>query len=200
LLRIYHARGTRSMRPIWLCHELDIPVEIITIDFSTTFRDTPEWRALSPAGKVPVLSDGALTMLESGAMVDYILERYGVGRLQPAPGTPESALYRQWCWFSEATLVRPIGSYRLARFPTDGSEKIATEIDEKTHGGIAVVEAALTKSDHLPGPEFSAADIMMGYSLALLANLTLLDERYPRSRAYLERLQARPAFQRAKQA
>ena len=70
-------RGTRSVRPIWLCHELELPVEIEPIDFAPAFRDSAQWRAISPAGKVPAMVDGDLTMFESGAMVDYILERYG---------------------------------------------------------------------------------------------------------------------------
>src|SRR5215472_11044451 len=104
MLRIYHVPGTRSVRPIWLCYELDLPVEVERIDFSQAFRNSPKWRAISPAGKVPALTDDGVTMFESGAMVDFILERYGEGRLRPEPGTAASALYHQWCWFSEATL------------------------------------------------------------------------------------------------
>ena len=75
MLRIYHVRGTRSVRPIWLCYELDLPIEVAPIDFSPAYRNSPEWRAISPAGKVPAMTDGGMTMFESGAMIDYIRSR-----------------------------------------------------------------------------------------------------------------------------
>ena len=95
MLTIYHAAGTRSMRVIWLCHELDLPLTIETVPFTAEFRASDEWRAKSPSGKVPAMEDDGLVMFESGAMVDYILDRYGEGRLRPLPGSHEDAIYRQ---------------------------------------------------------------------------------------------------------
>lgn len=197
MLKIYHAPGTRSVRPIWLCYELDLPVEIVTVDFSPAYRNTPEWRAISPAGKVPVMTDGDLAMFESGAMVDYILERYGAGRLQPAPGTAASAQYRQWCWFAEATLIRPLGLMAFFGPSLQPGEAIAAEARHKVEDCLAMVDQALAETDFLLGPAFSAADVMMGYSLFLLAKFKVLDERYPQAQAYLERLKSRDAFTRA---
>ena len=197
MLTIYHVPGTRSLRPIWLCYELGLPVEVAAIDFSPAYRNSAEWRAISPGGKVPVLRDGDLTMFESGAMVEYILERYGNGRLRPAPGTAESALHHQWCWFAEATLIRPLGTNRFARSKGESGEQLVAEAIEKTRASLGVVEGALAGRDYLLGSAFGAADIMMGYSLELLASLKLLDERYPASLGYLNRLRARDAFQRA---
>ncbi len=197
MLKIYHVQGTRSLRPIWLCYELDLTVEVVPIDFSPTYRNSAEWRAISPAGKVPAMRDGALTMFESGAMVEYILDRYSNGRLRPPPGTAQSALHHQWCWFSEATLVRPLGINRLTRLRGGSSEQLGSEVDQKTHASIGVVEDAVADQDYLLGPEFGAADVMMGYSLELLASLKMLDDRYPNSRAYLSRLRSRASFKRA---
>ena len=73
MLKIYHAPMTRGIRVLWLCHELDIPIEVEMIDFAKQWRARPEWRAISPLGKVPVLEDGDVRMFESGAMMDYIL-------------------------------------------------------------------------------------------------------------------------------
>ncbi len=105
-------------------------VDVERIDFSPTFRNTPEWRAISPAGKVPVMTDGALTMFESGAMVAYILERYCEGRLRPPPGTAESAMHHQWCWFAEATLARPLG-LRVMRQKAESGAAVAAEAEQK---------------------------------------------------------------------
>ena len=113
MLKIYHTPGSRSVRPIWLCFELDIPAQIKRVDAS--YRGTPEWRAISPTGKVPAIEDGYTTICESGAILDYLLARYGEGRLQPAIGSPQCAEYRQWFWFAEETLIRPVGLYRLLR-------------------------------------------------------------------------------------
>lgn len=200
MLTIYHVRGTRSVRPVWLSYELDLPCEIVPIDFSPAFRNSPEWRAISAAGKVPAMTDGDVTMFESGAMIEYILERYGEGRLRPAPGTAQSAAYHQWCWFSEATLIRPLGIARLVRDKPDAPDTLAEEGERKMMDSLAAVEAALSGRDYLLGGEFCAADIMMGYSIALLANFKLLDEGFQNLREYLGRLKARPAFQRAMEA
>jgi glutathione S-transferase len=197
MLTIYHVRGTRSVRPIWLCYELDLPVDVRTIDFSETYRNSSEWRAISPAGKVPAMTDGDLTMFESGAIVDYILERYGNGRLRPPLGTAESALHRQWCWFAEATLARPLGAIRLLRGRAETGEAIVADAEQKIRTCLEVVDAAVADREFLLGSRFDASDIMMGYSLALLAGNGVLDERYPHASAYLTRLRGRDACKRA---
>jgi glutathione S-transferase len=195
MLRIYHAPGTRSVRPIWLCLELGLSIEIKPVDFSAAYRDTPEWRAISPTGKLPALTDGELTMFESGAMVDYILDRYGEGRLRPEAGTAARALCQQWCWFSEATLLRPLGLSALQR---DAPERVVAAALGKAREAIEVVDAALVGRTHMLGPEFTSADVMMGYALAFLEHLKLLDgDAYPRAVAYLARLKMREAFERA---
>lgn len=197
VLKIYHVPGTRSVRPVWLCYELDLAVEVAPIDFSPSFRDSPEWRAISPAGKVPAMTDGDLTMFESGAMVDYILERYGEGRLRPAPGTAESAIHHQWCWFSEATLSRPLGLHRILSSAADPGSALAADAEQKTRTCLEVVDKAVSGRDFLLGSDFFAADIMMGYTLELVRHLEVLDDGYPNALAYLERLKRRDACARA---
>jgi glutathione S-transferase len=185
------------VRPIWLCYELELPIEIEPIDFSPAFRNSQKWRAISPAGKVPAMTDGDMTMFESGAMVDYILERYGEGRLQPTPGTVESAFHHQWCWFSEATLDRPLGPHRLLKSAAARDEAIAADAEQKARACLDAVDQALADRKFLLGSEFGAADIMMGYSLQLVAHLDVLDDQYPNAQAYLERLKSRDACRRA---
>ncbi len=197
MLKLYHVTGTRSVRPLWLCYELNLPVTVERIDFSSEYRSSPEWRAISPAGKVPILTDGAVTMFESGAMVDYILERFGHGRLRPPPGTPESAMYHQWCWFAEATLSRPLGLSLLRTGREHGIEAVLADAQTKVRDCLHVVDEALADRDYLLGDQFGAADIMMGYSLALASNFNVLDDRYPRARTYLDRLKGRDACKRA---
>ena len=200
---IYHVKGTRGFRAIWLCEELDLPYRVEVIDFSPAFRTSAEWRSKSPTGKVPVMVHGDLTMFESGAMVDFLLERYGEGRLAPAPGTPQSALCRQWSWFAEATFARPLGEIvNHNRVAPEGGlvEFVIEDCKDRARICIAAIEDALAESEYLVGDAFTYADIMTGYSLMLASNFDVLTGDYPRTQAYFDRLSERPGFQAARDA
>ena len=199
MLTIYHVPHTRSIRAIWLCEELDVPYEIELL--SPEQRKSEAWRAISPTGKVPAMADsdgnGRFTMFESGAMVQYILEKHGDGRLQPPAGTKESALFLQWCWFAEATLARPLGDVVHHTLLKPEAERIpGVVVDGTARARICLdaLEALLGDQSYLLGDGFSAADIMMGYSLFLAKRLSILDERYPAVLAYQDRLEKRPAW------
>lgn len=197
MVKIYHAPGTRSIRPIWLCFELELDIEIERVDFKPEFLNSPEWRAISPAGKLPILQDDGLTMFESGAMIEYLLDRYGNGRLRPMPGTLESAIYHQWTWFSESTLARPLGINRMLRAREEAGSELAADAIKKVETSLDVVERALEDRDYLLGEAFCAADIMMGYSLELTRRFKILNQDRPTTSAYLERLKMRDACSHA---
>jgi len=195
-MKIYHVPGTRSVRVIWLCEELGIDYEAVPVDFSADYRASPEWRARNPVGKVPVLEDEGLVMFESGAMVQYILDRYGESRLQPPPGTPEHARYLQWSWFAEATFARPLGeivNHRRALPPEQQSEAALAEMRDRATLCLAAVDDAVRDTDYLLGAGFSGADVMMGYTL-LLAERLLPGPLPDAARAYYGRLSKRPGF------
>ena len=196
MLRIYHVTGTRGTRVIWLCEELGLDYEVHTIDFSAQYRATPEWRALNPVGKVPVMTDGDTTLFESGAMMEYLLARYADGRLTPNVSHPDYPLYQQWLWFAEATFARPLGEMvnHAREFP--GDQQIPAVVDEMAARARLCLEAV---SDYMHEreflcSEFSAADIMMGYTL-MLAERLLPDPMPERIMPYWSRLQSRPACQ-----
>jgi glutathione S-transferase len=170
MLTIYHSPMTRGLRVIWACEELGIAYQVKAVDFSAAYRATEEWRALNPVGKVPVMTDGDLTMFESGAMLQYVLDRYGNGRLQPRPGTPEHALYLQWCWFGESTFSRPIGevvNHRRA-FPDAPDQAIMDEMRDRGLVSLAALDQALAGRPFILGDEFSGADIMNAYTVLLV--------------------------------
>ena len=201
MIKIYHVKGTRGIRPIWLCEELDVPYQVEVIDFSPVFRNSPDWRNLSPTGTVPVLTEGDITMFESGAMVDYVLEGYGNGRLVPPPRTLASALCRQWCWFAEATFARPLGEIVNHNRVAPNGETVGFVIDDcKARARLCIdaIESVVSNSDYLVGNSFSAADIMMGYSLLLASKFGVLTDDHPHTKAYFDRLDARPGFIAAK--
>jgi len=199
VLKIYHVPGTRSIRVVWLCEELGLPYERVLVDFSAEYRASAEWRRLNPVGKVPAMTDGDLILFESGAMVETILDRYGEGRLRPTPGSAAHAHYLQWSWFAEATFARPLGEIVNHRrvFGDDSSAPMLHEMRDRSRSCIAAINDALEGQDYLVDGEFTAADIMMGYSMFLARRLNAMDEgEYPNATAYYARLSARPALVR----
>lgn len=201
MIRIYHAPNTRSMRVIWLCEEVAIPYEVVTIDFSRDYRASDEWRAMHPQGKVPVMQDGDITIFESCAMVQYLLDRYGNGRLQPLAGTERAAHYQQWCWFAESSFARPLGDMihhsRLRPEP----ERIPGVVEDarlRAAPCLAATDRHLTERDYLVGDAFSGADIIMAWTLYLAKVLEVLTEASaPNAWRYLANLEARPGYQSA---
>jgi glutathione S-transferase len=198
MLKIYHAPRTRGFRPIWLCEELGVPYQIVAVDMVSPYRKGPEYLKLNPLGKVPALIDSGLTMFESGAIVQYILDRYGEGRLQPVAGTPEHAMYLQWSWYAEATFSRPLGEIvnHKREFADQPLPAVIDEMKSRARACAEVLDAALSGKAWILGNAFCAADIMLG--LTLRSYLRLLEEDLPGNVApYWERLTQRPAYQRA---
>jgi glutathione S-transferase len=201
MITIYHAPGTRSIRVIWLCEELQIPYEVVTVDFSPAYRATPEWRRLNPVGKVPAMTDDGVSMFESGAMVDFILERYGKGRLRPPPGTPDAAQYLQWSWFAEATFARPLGDIAQHTVVKPEAERIPAMVEDGRKRSLLcmdALEAAVPGGRYLIKGTFTASDIMMGYTLILARRFKVLTPTtYPNVNAYMARLETHPGFIKA---
>ena len=197
MLTIYHYRSTRSVRVIWACEELSIPYHLEIIDPSEEYRSSEEWRALSPTGRIPAMADEGFTMFESGAMLQYVLDRYGKGRLVPEPGTADSAHYLQWSWFAEATCSRPIGDYIRHALNTPEAARVPALVDEaraQVTTCLDAIEAALEGADYLVANQFGAADIMVGYTLMVVGLVGLLGNDHPRTSAYLARLSERDGF------
>ena len=195
MLKIHHAPGTRGFRTIWACEELGVPYEVIPVDMSRRFRASSTWRKMNPVGKVPVMSDGDLVMFESCAMTQYVLDRYGEGRLQPRPGTSEHGTYLQWCWFAEATFSRPIGEIVNHRrsFADAANDAVIDEMKERARLSAQAVEEALDGKTYLLGDDFSAADINMGYTIKIFTSL--VDENLsPNIAQYWARLTDRTAY------
>ncbi len=197
MITIYHLPFSRSLRVRWLLEELELPYELETRSFADL--KTPEHLALHPLGKVPVVRDGDLVLFESGAILQHLLERYGDGRLEPKRGTDERSLYWQWFHFAEATLTPPLGLViqHGSRLPEAERSPEALAFGRRSlRQALAVVEAALAGRSWLL-PEFSAADIMMGYSIKLTQLVGQLEDGEPNLRSYLARCEERPAYVRA---
>jgi glutathione S-transferase len=197
MITLHHVPYSRSLRVRWLLEELGLPYELATRSFADLKR--PEHLALHPLGKVPVLVDGNVVLFESGAILQHLLERYGSGRLEPKPGTPERARYWQWFHYAEASITPPLGQIVRHTILLPEAERIPAVVGlARTDAQrlLSPVERALTGQSWLLS-DFSAADIMLGYSLKLASLLRLLGEATPELLAYLARCEDRPAYQRA---
>ena len=198
MIKLYFAPRTRSVRIVWLLEELALPYELERVEFLP-----PEKRFFAqktPLGKLPAIEDGDISMCESGAIVEYILERYGEGRLAPAVGSPDRPRFLQWFHFAESTAFPPIGIIVWLTLYRNDAERHPTVVEDaraRVAMGLGILERELDQHPYLVGEEFSAADIMMGFTLGAAGVLGFLDERFPALNEYMARLGERPAFQKA---
>jgi glutathione S-transferase len=197
-LKLYHAPMTRSVRIVWLLEELGLPYEIEKVEFvrpkSGTFAQN------TPFGKLPVLEDGDTVIFESGAIVQYILERHADGRLAPAIGRPRRGEFLQWMSYAESTAYAPLAGIIWPTLYKDMADRVPEIIDaarERAWEAFEFLQTQLGDRTWILGDEFSGADIMLGFTLEAANVLRVLTERFPGLRAYLERLKARDAFKRA---
>lgn len=196
MLNIYHATGTRAFRVIWVCEELGTPYEITPVDFAASYRASPEWRALNPVGKLPVMQDGDLTMFESCAMMQYVLDRYGDGRLQPAKSDPTYAHYLQWCWFAESTFARPLGEVTNHRREFDPElPDVVAEMKRRAATCVDALNGALADRPYLLGETMSAADLSVCYVLRAFRR-TVTEDLPTNVAAFFERMTALPSYER----
>lgn len=212
MIVVHHLNHSRSQRVLWLLEELGVRYRIERYERDpTTMLAPPALMKVHPLGKSPVITDGKLTVAESGAIIEYLVERYGEGRLSPAVGTPEHLRYRYWLHYAEGSLMSPL----LMKLVFDQVEKapmpffakpIAKAIAAKVKGAFVspnierhldYLEAELKDADWFAGTEFSAADVQMSFPLEAAAARAGLDNSRPRLMDWLERIHARPAYHRA---
>ena len=212
MLVVHHLNNSRSQRVLWLLEELGVPYEIqhYTRDAKTMLAP-PELLAVHPLGKSPVITDGNTTVAETGAIVEYLIEQYGGGRLLPAPGTPEALRYRYWLHFAEGSAMPPLLLTlvfdRIANGPMPFivrpvARAIAAKVmDLMVKPNITrqldFMEAELGRSLWFAGDELTGADIMMSFPLEAAAQRAGLDARRPKLMGFLDRIHARPAYKQA---
>ncbi len=197
MLKVYHAPRTRSIRILWLLEELGLPYVIEKVAF--TPKPMPFGQA-TPYGKVPALEDDGMTMFESGAMVEYILERYGNGRLAPAIGHPDRPAYLQWLHFSESTAFAPVSVVVWMKlYRQDAEQNAALIADAQVRAAVAFefLEQHMGEHDYLLTSGFSAADIMMGFTINAARAFGIIDAKFAKLEAYSKRLAERPALVKA---
>src|SRR6187399_1511747 len=211
-LIVHHLNESRSQRVLWLLEELELPYEIKRYQRDPQTMLAPaSLRAVHPLGKSPVVSDGELVLAESGAIIEYLVERYGNGRLIPPLGSPERLRYRYWLHYAEGSAMPPLllklvfdrvetapvpfFIKPIARAIAGRAKSSFIEPQIKLH--LDYMEAELAKSTWFAGSDFTAADIQMSFPLEGAAARAGLDGTRPKLTAFLERIHARPAYKRA---
>lgn len=212
MITVHHLNNSRSQRILWLLEELELPYEIRRYDRDPqTLLAPPSLQEVHPLGKSPVITDDGWTLAESGAIIEYLVERHGHGRLAPAPGTPARLRYRYWLHYAEGSAMPPL----LLKLVFDRVESgpmpffarpIARAIVRRARSSfiepqiarhLDYLEAELSKFRWFAGDEFSAADVQMSFPLEAAAKRAGLDASRPRLQDFLSRIHARPAYQRA---
>ena len=199
MLKLYHSPQSRSTRPRWLLEEIGAPFEVVKLDLSKQEHKTPQYMKIHPHGAVPALLDGDLVLIESAAICAYLADKFPAAHLAPAVGTPERGRYYQWMFYAMATLEPPILQVFMntVRLPeAERSAQIAEQGRRAFADVAAVLSNALASKPFLLGEQFSAADVMIGSTLAWAQFMGLL-EGHPTLIEYVQRQSSRPAIQRA---
>jgi glutathione S-transferase len=198
MLTVHHLGVSQSERIVWLCEELGIPYELkVYARDAVTRLGPPEYKALHPLGTAPIITDGDVVLPESGAIMEYIIGKYGDGRLSVGPQAPNFADYLFWFHFANASMM-PRQS--MGAQPVAGAEETprARFMRERGEATWKLVEDRLGKVPYFAGDDFTAADIIMGFPLTTMRAFAQHDlAPHPNIRAYLARIGERPAYQRA---
>lgn len=199
MIELWHCKDSRSLRALWTLEELGLDYRLHLLHFPPRLTD-PGYTAINPLGTVPYLTDGDTRMTESSAIAHYLARRYGEGGLAVAPGDPAYGDWLNWLYHSDATLTFPQTLLlRYGRFePKDRRQpQVVEDYTQWFFSRLKLVNARLESHDYLAADRFTAADIAVGYALYLADTIGLGAHLKPQTRAYLDRLTARPAFQRA---
>jgi glutathione S-transferase len=193
MLTVHHLGISQSERIVWLCEELDLSYDLKRYDREPSGAAPPEYKALHPFGTAPVITDNDLVLGESGAIIEYVCQRYAGGRLILGPDHPDYTQFLYWFHFANASMVAGMmmdfTAQRLG----------APVLGNRTDRAFVNAETRLGEVPFFAGESFTAADIMMAYPFVGISGFTTLNfEPYPNIRAYAQKMKERPAFQRAR--
>ena len=197
MLTLHHLNDSRSQRILWLLEELGTPYELKHYQRDAKTRlAPPELEAVHPLGKSPVIVDGDVKIAESGAIVDYIIRRYGKGAMMPAPGSAEYEAYQEWLHYSEGSAMLPLMMHLYVSRLGDAGKPLHPRIDSEMARHLGYVDRALEGREFFVGDALSGADIQMSF-VGEMAKVFDRIAPYPNLAAWLKRMHARPAFQRS---
>ncbi len=211
MIKVHHLNDSRSQRVLWLLEELGLDYEVVRYERNSATRlAPPELIAIHPLGKSPVIEDGDIKVAETGAIFEYLLDTYAEGRLRPSARTEDARRFTYWLHYSEGSAMPPlllalVFSVLPKRVPglirpiikAVSDKTTATLVDPQLRAAVAFWEAELTRSEWFAGDQFTAADIMMSFPVEAGATRAFEIADQPHLKAFLMRIHARPAYQRA---
>jgi glutathione S-transferase len=199
MLKLHFAPNSRAVRSLWLLEELGLEYELNRMDFHPKDLKSDAHRARHPLGRIPVLEDGDITLWESGAIAEYILERHKNGGLKPSSDAPNYPIYLQWFHYCEGMVMPPINTIVVQTIllpPERRDETALGQAQRLLARAVQPVEDDMVGKDYLAG-EFTAADTMLGHAIMMSQRMGIVTDDHPNLTAYIERLKARPALQKA---
>jgi glutathione S-transferase len=199
MIVVHHLNNSRSQRVLWLLEELGIKYEIKFYERDAKTMMAPEsLRQVHPLGKSPVITDADLAIAESGAIIEYLSDRYGNGQLVPVSGTPEYLRYKYWLHYAEGSAMPPlVMRVILNNFGAGDSSVVSGFVAPQIKLHFDYIESELRKNTWFVGNEFTAADIQMSFPLEVVAALPKEVENRPKLKEFVERIHGRPAYKRA---
>ena len=199
MLKLHHAPNSRAGRIVWLLEELGLEYELNRMDFHPKDLKSDEHRKRHPLGRVPVLEDGDVSIFESGAIVEYVMARHGDGGLKPSVDAPTFPEYLQWFHYCEGMVMPPINTIVVQTIllpPDRRDEKVLGQAQRLLTKALEPVNDALAGRDYLIG-DFSGADIMLGHACFMSQRSGCVTDKMTHLLAYIARIAARPAFDKA---
>ena len=194
MLTVHHLNNSRSQRILWLLEELGTPYEIVKYQRMEPIPlAPPELKEVHPLGKSPVITDGGKTIAESGAIVEYLIDTYGKGRMKPKAGTDDYWRYVEWMHYAEGSAMLPLLLALYAAMLGDGAALLRPRIDSEIASNLSYMEAGLGGRQFFVGNDLTGADIQLLFVLQAAGSRL---EPYPALVAYRDRMHARPAYKR----
>ena len=194
MLTVHHLNNSRSQRILWLLEELGTPYEIVKYQRMEPIPFAPpELREVHPLGKSPVITDGGKTIAESGAIVEYLIDTYGKGKMKPKAGTDDYWRYVEWMHYAEGSAMLPLLLALYAAMLGDGAALLRPRIDSEIASNLSYMEAGLGGRQFFVGNDLTGADIQLLFVLEAAGSRL---EPYPALVAYRDRMHARPAYKR----
>ncbi len=201
MITIYHLSTSRSERVIWLMEELGLQYNLERFAREPSMLAPPAMREIHPLGKSPTIRDGDTVLVESGAIIEYIINRHGQGRLAVPVSSPDYARYLQWMHFAEGSAMTQLLLHLFlgGMMPgVDQSAPMVAMVKERTATLLRFIDDELGSRPYFAGQSFTAADIMMVYPFGMVTGFLKTDmAQYPNTQAYLDRIGKRPAYQKA---
>jgi glutathione S-transferase len=194
MITVHHLNNSRSQRILWLLEELGTPYEIVKYQrMAPVPLAPPELKQVHPLGKSPVITDGDRTIAESGAIVEYLIDRYGKGRFKPAAGTDDWWKYVEWMHYAEGSAMPPLVMSLILGFLGDAAAPLRPHLDSQIEAQLAYMEQGLGAREFFVGKDLTGADIQLLFVLEAAGGRL---DAHPGLVAYRDRMHARPAYRR----